>query len=237
MTAAIGWLPALSAPAAVVHLNTAFQDLVLEDALLAKGQWRVRLLARYQTSPQMLSDPCRVKQTRQLVAGEPVIIVGCFNGGSDQESFVAVLGFNPGVQLPEVLLAIDCGVTGWVMRGSSLVIESSKLQSGAAIPSPRHRDVSFTWQQDGQAGSILPAQAYGSVGHKDPASRASARNWARLIADSRRPVMLASRSSRRTGSIQTREGRLMRRIRTMLPQTGRQKGEQNAYLRVAHQLD
>ncbi len=140
------------------------QDLILGGALLVKGQWRVRLLARYQTSPDMASDPCRVQQTRQLVPGEPVIIVGCFNGGSDQEGFVTVLGFNPGVDLPEALLAIDCGVTGWAMSGRSLVIESSDLQSGSGIPSPRHPDVSFTWQQDGQAGSILPAQAYGSVG-------------------------------------------------------------------------
>jgi hypothetical protein len=50
------------------------------------------------------------------------------------------------------------------MRGSSLVVESSDLQSGAGIPSPRHPDVAFAWQADGQWVSLLPAQEYGSVG-------------------------------------------------------------------------
>jgi hypothetical protein len=159
------WLAAgLVCPDSSSSCEYGLQDLVLGGAVLARGQWRVSLLARYQTFPQMAPDPCRVQQTRQLVPGEPVIIVGCFNCASDQESFVTVLGFNHGVDLPDVLLAIDCGVTGWVMRGNSLVIESSQLQSGAGIPSPKHPDVSFTWQEYGQWASILPAQAYGSVG-------------------------------------------------------------------------
>jgi hypothetical protein len=159
------WLAAgLVCPASSSSCASGLQDLVLGGAVETKGQWRVRLLARYQTSPQMASDPCRTEQTRRLVPGEPVLVVGCFNGGSDQESFVAVLGFNPGVGLPEVLLAIDCGVTGWTMRGSSLVVESSALQSGAGIPSPRHPDVAFAWQTDGQGSRLLPAQAYASIG-------------------------------------------------------------------------
>jgi hypothetical protein len=159
------WLAAgLVCPGSSGSCASGLQDLVLGGAVETRGQWRVRLLARYQTSHQMASDPCRTEQTRQLVPGEPVLVVGCFNGGSDQESFVAVLGFNPGVGLPEVLLAIDCGVTGWAMRGSSLVVESSDLQSGADIPSPRHPDLAFAWQADGQWGSLLPAQEYGSVG-------------------------------------------------------------------------
>ena len=159
------WLAAgLVCPGSSGSCASGLQDLVLGGAVETKRQWRVRLLARYQTSPQMASDPCRTEQTRRLVPGEPVLVVGCFDGGSDQESFVAVLGFNPGVGLPEVLLAIDCGVTGWAMRGSSLVVESSDLQSGAGIPSPRHPDVAFAWQADGQWGSLLPAHEYASDG-------------------------------------------------------------------------
>jgi hypothetical protein len=108
-----------------------------------------------------MAPPCKSQETSRLVPGEPAIIVGCFNGGSDEESFVAVLGFNSGVDLPEVLLAIDCGVTGWQMSGGSLVVKSSDLQSGAAIPSRHHPNVRFTWQPDGPWGQMLPAQSYG----------------------------------------------------------------------------
>jgi hypothetical protein len=34
---------------------------------------------------------------------------------------------------------------------------------GSGRPGPRHLDVSFSWQSDGQWGSLLPAHAYGSV--------------------------------------------------------------------------
>jgi hypothetical protein len=99
-----------------------------------------------------------------IVPNGKVVIVGCFNGGSDLESFVVVLGMRPGLNLPQVLLDADCGDTEWQVRGSALVIKSWDLYSGASSPSPAHPDVSFTWQ-GGTFGLLLPTSAaYGSNG-------------------------------------------------------------------------
>jgi hypothetical protein len=130
--------------------------LVLGGADLDQGEWRVRLLIRYYTALSPAPDPCRAQRSKQLVPGETVIIVGCFNGGSDGESFVAVLGFHPGLALPEVLLSADCGDTDWQLHGNRLIILSSDLKSGAAYPGSPHPDISITWSGEGAFGSLSP---------------------------------------------------------------------------------
>jgi hypothetical protein len=75
-----------------------------------------------------------------------VIVVGCLIGGTDGESNVTVIGFQPGVDLPDQLLSENCGVTSWKLSGSHLVIHSQDLKSGGAQPSALHPDVVFQWQ-------------------------------------------------------------------------------------------
>jgi len=146
-------------------------DLVLAGALLQQGEWRVRLLIRLTTSYQAAPDPCSAQLTDKLVPEEDVIVVGCFDGGSDAESFVAVLGFNPGGSLPQLLLLLDCGATRWKIRGSSLIIESSGPLSGPITRSASHPNVIITWQggaatsQGNALGSLLPVSAGYGVQH------------------------------------------------------------------------
>jgi hypothetical protein len=128
-------------------------DLVLGGAVAEHGQWRVRLLVRYATSWEGApGDPCGYQVASRVVPDEAVLIVGCFNGGSDAESFVVVVGFPPSEDLPEILLPIDCGQTWWKVRGNSLVIRSASLRGGASYPGKPHPDVAFTW-----GGALLPA--------------------------------------------------------------------------------
>ncbi len=93
-------------------------DLVLGGAVRQQGQWRVRLLARYYTALYGAPDPCHAQLSDSIVPNEKVVIVGCFNGGSDLESFVVVLSMRPGLGLPQVLLDADCGDTEWQVRGA-----------------------------------------------------------------------------------------------------------------------
>jgi hypothetical protein len=129
-------------------------DLVLGGAVVTRGQWRARLLIRFYTSLFGAPDPCHAQSSDELVPEEAVIIVGCLNGGSDGESFVIVLGFHPGVGLPQILLSADCGDTNWQIHGASLTIISSDLKEGAAFPGAPHPDISFTWQGNGAYGSF-----------------------------------------------------------------------------------
>jgi hypothetical protein len=140
-------------------------DVVLGGAVLQQGDWRVRLLIRLATSYQSAPDPCVAQLTDNIVPEEDVIVVGCLDGGSDAESFVAVLGFNPGGSLPQLLLSLDCGSTRWKVRGSSLIIESSGLLSGPITSPVSHPNVIVTWQggaatsQGNALGSLLPVSA------------------------------------------------------------------------------
>lgn len=102
-------------------------DLVLGGAIRVGGAWRVRLLERFGMGP---SDACSWRSTFRLVPNEPVIIVGCLYGGSDDEGFVVVLGIDSSTGLPEVLFSADCGITQWVLDGATLVIHSSGLKEG-----------------------------------------------------------------------------------------------------------
>jgi hypothetical protein len=88
------WLAAgLACPGSSYPCGLPF--LVLAGALRQGGQWRVRLLVRYFTATEPdPPGPCKSQISDGLNTGQTDIIVGCFNGGSDQESFVTVLGFN-----------------------------------------------------------------------------------------------------------------------------------------------
>jgi hypothetical protein len=146
-------------------------DVVLGGAVRDHGQWRVRLLVRYYASliGTPGPGPCHGQITDKIVPGETVIVVGCFNGGSDGESFVAVLGFHPGLAWPEVLLSADCGDTSWRLEGTTLVIQSWDLKAGSAFPSARHPDVAFSWEGNSSLGALTPAtQVYGANGSNFP---------------------------------------------------------------------
>jgi hypothetical protein len=132
-------------PRGSVCSNESEEDFVVGGATLVNGQWRVRLLVRYLLGGVGGSD-CRTQAAPQLVPGGKTLIAGCLNGGSDGQSFVVVLGFNPSSRLPQVLLSADCGDTTWALNGKVLTIESWDLKNGGAQPSARHPDATFTWE-------------------------------------------------------------------------------------------
>lgn len=144
-------------------------DLVLGGAVMKEGQWRTKLLVRFSTALLPSPDPCQTETTSALVPNESVIVVGCFNGGSDGESFVIVLGFEPNSGLPQILLDEDCRDTGWLLKSNALVIQSWDLRAGASQPSQRHPDVSFTWSGGPVDGFMPNPTTYGANGSDFPA--------------------------------------------------------------------
>lgn len=116
--------------------------LIVGGALLLKHQWEVRLLESY-----YISDPeaCDHETSAQLVLGGPSLMVQCLNGGSDAQSFIAVIARPPGYAWPVVLLATTCGQTRATINGRELIVRTAGLRSGAAYPGSAQPTFVFKW--------------------------------------------------------------------------------------------
>jgi len=127
------------------------RGLKVGGAVDRNGKWRITELGNYPTS-QDAADSCGATREKIVGPSGPVLVVQCWNGGSDGEHFVLVLG--NAHRTPRVLMAVDCGQTGFTVHRGVLSVTSWELSGGGGVPSPANPRVMFHW--DSGVGRLIP---------------------------------------------------------------------------------
>jgi hypothetical protein len=98
-----------------------------------------------------------------ILHGPPgrVVAIECHSGGTDQESFVVVIGLVS--HIPSFIFGVDCQVTGYHESHGSLYIDSHDLQANAidSPASPTNPSFRLVWESGAQ--QLVPAGHSGSL--------------------------------------------------------------------------
>jgi len=124
-----------------------FEDVEVVTALGAKregGKWRTTLI-----QPIASCSPGRggfdpkeyVKEAPELLSTGASLVADCEIGGTNGASVVAVVGVGTR-DIPTVVLAVTCGVTGFDLQGPTLELHRADLRESASAPSTGE----FTYQ-------------------------------------------------------------------------------------------
>jgi hypothetical protein len=107
--------------------NDCSPNLVIAAALFHNGTWHVDMEQRFPITEIGL---CGAQFDSRLVPDQNVVILDCYDGGTDGESYVVVAGFSPGVNsTPRILYSADCEDTSYAIKGTELEMYSFPLKA------------------------------------------------------------------------------------------------------------
>jgi hypothetical protein len=168
----IGWGEGTDTNAGDVPTMTAL------GASRTNGRWTVSLLqpiVRCEPSQGGFDPTSMVRKAPSLTATGPSLVARCFTGGTNEASVVAAVGLGTSGK-PNVMLAIDCGITALDLKEKAIVIHRADLAEGSGRPLQNEHD--FELQAVGRSADLAPTNPadvaeFRQMCHKVPTFQAS----------------------------------------------------------------